>query len=456
MAGEGPARAWAIRAAIHANNRLNLPKGVNDRGAEVYAFRREFLKTLATVCGAVSLGNFRQEPQAATRSPVPLRPDDPDTWRAAFPLDPRRAYLNTGGLGAAPQVVLDAVIQSMQERHSIGEHGHGQFEDCYDVIAEFLGCRGKDIALVRNTTEGNSTVTFGLDLQAGDEVVIDSEAHPGGATGWMLRQRHEGIRLRVFRPSAESAEANLAAIQAVCSPRTKVVQISHVTSPRGIRMPVELIANWTRDRGIWLHVDAAQSAGMFPFKLDHLGCQSWATSCHKWMLGPHGTGLLWVDPARLDRLRLYDVGAHSTREYAFPERLKLCDDARRFIAGTQNVSQAHGVVAAIHFLQSIGMRRVWRHGLALGQQLSAALETMEGVELLSPVSDSLQSSLTTFRIPSLDHREVYRQISADGFRVRIVNEDDLQAIRVSTHVYNSEEECEQLLDAVGKLAAKAR
>ena len=257
--------------------------------------RRDFLKTASQAALGLSLGRPGQV-RAQSHKPLP-RPNDPDFWtavRAAYPLTRERAYLNTGGLGPAPYPVLDVLHRTTMELQTVSETGHKRIEEARAPVAAFLGASPAEIAFTRNATEGNATVASGLEIGAGDEVIFESHAHPGGAYPWLSRQKHDGIRVKLFEPDPTSAAGNLERIERLITPRTRVIQVSHVTAPTGIRMPVEEIARLAHDRGCWFHVDGAQSAGMIPVDVHAIGCDSYATSGHKWLGAPHGTGILYV------------------------------------------------------------------------------------------------------------------------------------------------------------------
>ena len=125
-----------------------------------------------------------------------------------------------------------------------------------------------------------------LKLVEGDEVIFESHAHPGGSGPWYNQANRRGVVVKLFEPDSKSVAANLANIRALITPRTKVIQISHVTAPTGILLPAAEIAKLAHAHGIWFHVDGAQSAGMFPFTMAEIGCDSYATSGHKWMGAP--------------------------------------------------------------------------------------------------------------------------------------------------------------------------
>src|SRR5204862_8203508 len=119
-----------------------------------------------------------------------------------------------------------------------------------------------ELCFVRNATEANSIIAGGLALAAGDEVIFETHAHPGGSFPWLNQARQRGIVVRLFEPDHDSSRGNVARIRELLSPRTKVIQVSHLTCTTGLLFPVAAIAELARSRGIWFHIDGAQSAGM--------------------------------------------------------------------------------------------------------------------------------------------------------------------------------------------------
>ena len=308
---------------------------------------------------------------------------------------------------------------------------------------------------MRNATEGNATVASGLtSLRAGDEVIFESHAHPGGAIPWMSRQKQQGIRVRVFEPDPASAAGNLERIESLISGRTRVIQVSHLTAPTGIKMPVAEIAALAKDRSIWFHIDGAQSAGAFPFNLKEIGCDSYATSGHKWMGAPHGTGLLYIREERQDEVMPTEVGAYSDNGiYDIPGQLEYNPTAQRYEPGTRDASSIEGMVAAVHFLQHIGMQRVAAYDQHLARYLQAALREIPGAHVLSPEDPTLTAGITTFKLDAMGYQDLYRLLAVDyKLRCRVVTEQGLDAIRVSTHIFNNTEECDRVIEAVKKVA----
>ena len=154
--------------------------------------------------------------------------------RAQFPIAADFHYMNSGGLGAAPTPVLDVFNETMMSHQVHPGTGHELFHDARETVAAYLGAEASEICFTRNATEGNSIIAGGVALEEGDEVIFENHAHPGGAGPWYNQANRRGIVVKLFEPDPESVEGNLARIRALITPRTKVIQISHVTAPTGI------------------------------------------------------------------------------------------------------------------------------------------------------------------------------------------------------------------------------
>lgn len=412
--------------------------------------RRHFLRRLGQTALGLSLGTLVQETAGAV--PLPDPDADPEHFwevvRAQYPVTQERVYLNTGGLGPAPYPVLDAVQRTMMDLQRISETGHDRLEDARVPVAAFFGAKPEEIAFMRNATEGNSTVAMGLDLRKGDEVIFEAHAHPGGFFPWLARQKSHGLVVKLFEPDPTSAEGNLQRIEDLITPRTRVIQVSHVTAPTGIRFPVPEIAALAHDHGCWFHVDGAQSAGMLPVDLAALGCDSYATSGHKWLGAPHGTGVLYVRQDRIDAVRPTETGAYAgDGAVKLPDQFGYGATARRFEPGTRDASSVVGVAAATAFLGRIGMDRIAARGRHLATYLQDGLRALGGLTMLTPELPSLAASITTFKPQRVPFDDLYRFLSDQGLRCRIVRERGIDAVRVSTHLFNSEAECDRVIDA---------
>ena len=420
-------------------------------------FRRRLLQLFPGGCLALASQASLAAPQVQDthdQHVPPCRPETDADWRQVrrcFPMADDLAYLNAGGLGPAPHSVLEAVCKTIYSLQRHTKHGHALLDEARSVVANSLGAAPAELAFTRNATEANSTIASGLALRPGDEVIIDAHAHPGGAISWMTRQKFDGICVRTFEPDPKSAEVNVRRIEELIGPRTRVIQVSHVTAPTGIKLPVEAIAELAKAKDIWFHIDGAQSWGMFPVDVTALQCDSYASSGHKWMCGPIGTGVLYVKHDRLQEVRPTDVGAYAASQWQLPAELNLVDTACRFECGTRDASTIVGLSAAVKFIDRIGLQTIHQRGLQLARTLRQSLQALRSVALLSPTCDGVLTPMTSFRVPGRSCDEVFRFLMEHRLRCRPVRERNLDAIRVSTHFFNSQDELEQLVEALRKL-----
>lgn len=411
--------------------------------------RKSFLRRLGL--GAVGLaagGTLRAEARAAAWPQFSERDPEP-FWaaiKAQYLLTPGFAYFNTGGLGPAAGPVLDVYDRTARHLQEKSDTGHALFADARAVLARFLGAEPSEISFVRNATEGNGLVAAGLGLKAGDEVIFDSHAHPGGSFPWLNQHKQHGIVVRTFEPAVTDAAENLARIAALITPRTRVIQISHVTAPTGIVLPATAIAKLCRERGIWFHIDGAQSAGMYPFGLHALGCDSFATSGHKWIGGPHETGVLYIRREKVDQVAPVLVGAHSSDQADLSPDLKYVDGTVRHEYGTRNAAAVVALAAAAETQERIGRERIAARGRALAARVRAGFAALPDLEILTPANAELGASILTFRSPRIAYDKLFERLLADHrLRCRPVSEQGLNALRVSFHLCNSVEECDRLV-----------
>ncbi len=411
--------------------------------------------------GVVGLGAVATRLPAAPEPTLPVFNDrEPEAYwsavRSQYPLSRALTYFNTGGLGPAATPVLAKTAEMTRQLQEKSEHGHALLAGARETVARFFGIAPAELAFVRNATEGNAIVAAGLKLVAGDEVIYESHAHPGGSFPWLQQQRLRGIVVKTFEPDPRDPAGNVARIAALHTRRTRVVQVSHITAPTGILMPVREIARLCRERGAWFHVDGAQSAGMIPFSLHAIGCDSFATSGHKWLGGPHETGALFVRRERMDEVAPTLTGAHAGTLDEATGEFRLAADAMRYEYGTRNAAAILGLAEAVRFQEQIGRERIAARGRQLAERVRAGLARLPGVEILTPVAPALCAAMITFRTARVPPDQLFSRLLAErAIRCRPVTEEKLNALRVSTHVFNSPAECDALIAGVEKILKTA-
>ncbi|MDZ7373623.1 MAG: aminotransferase class V-fold PLP-dependent enzyme [candidate division KSB1 bacterium] len=427
--------------------------------------RRSFLEEVGKALGVGSLGvlvgGVRLQGRGDSAS-VPTAGDeagvamDEHFWsivRSQFPLTRDRVYMNNGGLGPSPYQVLRTVQQAMEELESICETGHEKIEGVRQRAAAFLGCLPEELAFTHNTTEGMNLIARGLPLKPGDEVLMSTHEHVGGAMPWLALMKERGLRVRLFEP-ADTAERNLEIIERNLTPRTRVLSISHMTCTVGTLFPAKELARLCEERKIWFVLDGAHPPGQLCVNLHELGCHFYATSGHKWLLGPKGTGLLYVRKDMHGIWKPVFVGAHSDAKYDLDRlMLEYLPEARCVEYGTRNVPLVLGLGAAIDFLAALGMRNVEARGRYLSEQLLQGLQGLPQVEILTPQERGSRGAIVAFRLKGKASANVVQELSRRGFRTRPVTEQQLDAVRVSCHVYTLVEDVRRLIEEIRVIAS---
>lgn len=419
--------------------------------------RNDFFKSIFGAVTVAALPTFRANAESRAQNNITwpaIDPEDEQFWkfvRTQFPLTDERAYLNTGGLGASPYAVIDAVKAKMDELEKVGETGHTEelWADVKKSAAQLLGCDESELAFTRNATEGINIVCNGLPLRRGDEIITTTHEHVGNIVPWEALAKREGVVVKLFEPSRTSAQENIDRIQKLITTKTRLISVPHVTTTTGQILPIKELSLLAKQHGMWLFVDGAQTAGMFPFSLHDLGCDAYATSGHKWMLGPKETGLLYVKKDMLDVIQPKAAGAYSADVFDFAKNeLRFVPTAQRYEYGTVSIPLRYGLGAAIKFIQKIGIENVWKRDQALASRLHRGLQEMPNVEILSPVRSEERSALTTIRHTKIAALELQKHLDTYKLRTRGVSEGGLSALRISTHLYNSPEEVDRTLEAI--------
>jgi selenocysteine lyase/cysteine desulfurase len=298
-------------------------------------------------------------------------------------------------------------------------------------LASFLGCKKHELALTHSATDGLSTIAAGIDLQAGDEVVMTDLEHPSGKAGWAVRAaRHEIAVREVKLPVPPASAGQLADVLiSALGPRTRVLFFSGVISPIGTIMPVREICAAARRRGVITVVDGAHMNGQIPVDLSALGCDYYAGSPHKWMFAPAGSGILYIREENLDRLWPSIVtGGWDERAAGAARFMKI---------GTNNRAVVAGMIAGLRFLKALGPEHVYAriHDLARRSYRMAAERPY--LELFSGADDRLYGALVTigFRGAKLD--DLWRRA-----RERKIWIYGAERLRLSTHVHTRPEDLE--------------
>lgn len=417
--------------------------------------RREFVKKLSL--GAVSLPFLAFSDVEVKTSNFTINTSKycDINWKAVrkqFLLTKNRKYLNTAGLGPSPKVVVETVYQSMLNLENKGEHGHEQTEAVHEKLAKFLNTNAAEIGVTRNATESMNIVARCLPLKAGDEIILTKHEHIGGTAPWLALQKDIGIVIKLIDLDL-SGENNLDIIKNAITEKTKVLSFSHVTCTTGLKLPAKEIAAFCKEKGIFSVVDGAQALGMIPIDLQDINPDFYVASAHKWLFGPKGTGVIFINKSVIAQCSPTFVGAYTNCTYDLNTlSMEYRETAQREEYGTRNTPITLGIGTAVNFISSIGIENIAARGLELADYFKQGVATNPHIKILSPLNPTYASSIVTFNSPKLDYTELNQKLRNDyGLRVRGIYENDLNGIRVSFAVFNSKKEVELLVSALAEI-----
>jgi selenocysteine lyase/cysteine desulfurase len=369
-----------------------------------------------------------------------------------FPLEDGLLYLNAANVCPASRLVLDRHQQFLRDFHSDPSFQNRDkykpmYESLRSKLAIMLRVTPDEIAITRNTSEGSNMIVKGIDLKAGDEVIVTDHNHPSNNDSWKIRAKRDGLVVKSVPVGipARSREDLIAGFEDAITPRTKVLALTHVTSTTGIMYPAREIAELATKRNIWVHLDGAQSFGMMDVNLRELMCDSYSASAHKWAMGPLESGALYVRAERLPEIWPSIVTAGWADDLKGARKLE--------VLGQRDDPRIAAFEAAVDFLQLIGMKNVEARSRALSARLKQQLRQMPNVQLKTNVEPELSASVVKFKLRNRASKETYDTLwEKHRIAVALTPAGDSEGLRYSPHIYNSMEEMDRAVAAVRVLA----
>ncbi len=416
--------------------------------SDISSSRRDLLRNIAA-SGVMPWVMPALESSAGVQG-VPAAPDDESRWaelRAQFVFAQGHVYFNNASLGSPALPVLDAVAAGYRALAANPTAAKADYFEKLETsvrpsVARFMGANAGEIVLTRGASEGLYLVANGIELQRGDEIATTTHEHPGGLTPWLVRAERSGIVVRqVAIPSPiVSPEQPLEALGRALGPRTRVLFFCHITRG-GLLYPVKELCSLARSRGIISAVDGAQAIGALPVDVRELGCDLYATSLHKWTLAPAGNGALYVradlQPRFRSLFKAADVDHASAGYYD--------------MLGTYHFPVRAAIPKALDFIERAGgVRAIEQRNRMLSDYLKEELLKVPEVRLISSRSVQVSSpAVTLFDCPGKKSVDVERRL-LERHRIHVDDHvrDGHDALRVSTHFYNSKPEIDRLIAAL--------
>ncbi len=388
---------------------------------------------------------------AAGRKPSELAMDE-TYWSSiarAFEVDRTLINLNNGGVSPAPAHVLDQMIRDLRFSNEMPVYQmwtvlEPRIESCRRELAAEFGCDPEEMAITRNASESLETMIFGIDLKPGDEIIQTTQNYPRMITSWDQRARRDGIVVKrvSFPVPPPNSAAVVDAFRKAITPRTKVIEVTHITNLTGQILPVRDIVRMARERGIEVFVDGAHAFGQFPFKRDDLECDYYATSLHKWLFAPIGTGFLYVRKNK--QKSLWPLMA------APPE---MDENIRKYEEiGTHPAANHNAIAAAILFNRGIGADRKAARLRYLRDRWAVRLAAFDPrVKILTPLNDTDSCGIALIHVDGLDTEKLQAYLW-DKHRIMTtpIVHKEFNGLRITPSVYSTLEEVDTFSDRMEK------
>ncbi len=362
-------------------------------------------------------------------------------------LPPGLIHLNTASAGPTPNRVLARTIAAWRqlERDPVAQCYSDQpdtvftaADDVRGKAAALLGCSANEILFTRGTTDGITTLAHSVKLNARDRILLSNLEHEGGEVGWLHREKMSGVVVdRIQLPFEEHDPQRIVdAYAAALTPKTKVISVSHVLAPTGLRMPVAEIARIARSRGVLCVVDGAQAVGQISFDVRSIGCDAYATSGHKWLMGPKGTGFVYI--------------AKNAAGAFDPPQWQLGRAVGSNSAGLAPLTIVVGLGEALDATRALGIHRIEAYNRGLANTVYTEMTKMPQLRIVSPTPGACSTAMVAAMLPPAIDADRLRAALRTRHNVVIKRAERrwFNGIRLSPHVFNDEVQVARALAAL--------
>ncbi len=354
--------------------------------------------------------------------------------RAKYPAQGPFLNLNNAAVSPPPSVVEEAVVDayrfiSRNPDYNMWSKLDAALPGIKRELAALVDCTPEEIALNRNSSEGLSTAIFGIPLAKGDQVLISPWDYPSVRAGWLQRQKREGIEVvNCIFGLVDSDEDIIEAYLAAMTPRTRVLQLTHMYHWNGRILPIKRLCEIARERNIITIVDGAQTFAQMPVSFRELDCDFFVTSLHKWLGAPVGNGMLIVNERQIDQT--WPLLA------PFDQPAAHIDKFDHWNLGTYNSAIQAGIAPAIQFHKKIGAERMHARLRELTRYWVDRARDIPGFRLHTAVDTDGLAAISLFSIDNVDMKLLERNLrEKHQVHVKYRTVEHIEGLRVSPHIY---------------------
>ena len=381
-----------------------------------------------------------------------------NTFKDLFQLDPDIVFLNHGSYGATPKPVFE-VYQDWQRRLErqpvkfLGREIRGYLEDARVALGNYLNVAAEDLVYVPNATFGVNVVVRSLDLSEGDEVLTCDQEYGACNNTWTYLSKLKGFsyKKQAIPLPVKSSEDIIEAFWQGVTENTKVIYLSHITSPTALILPIQEICKKARELGIITVIDGAHAPGQLELDLSKINADFYAGNCHKWLCSPKGAGFLYTRKDFQDSIEPVVVSWGYTQEGNHSSGSKYLDYYTWL--GTNDPAAYLSVPAAIKFQQEHNWESVRKHCHELLQETLETLEAITGLPTVYPTKSQLYRQLAVAALPDIGDSEAFKNRLYDDYLIEIplTSYQDKPFLRISVQAYNTAEDLETLTGAVKQM-----
>ncbi|MCW5909077.1 MAG: aminotransferase class V-fold PLP-dependent enzyme [Chitinophagales bacterium] len=420
--------------------------------------RKSFLKRTALATAGISLLDWMKPSEAEAfqfhlnrlegKEPQQVASDE-DFWhfiRQQYTTSPNIINLNNGGVSPQPKPVQEAHIRNYQYCNEAPSYYMWRIldqgrEPLRERIAKLAGVSPLEIAINRNTTEGLNTIIFGLNLKAGDEVVLCKYDYPNMMNAWKQREKRDGIKLNWvdLQLPEENDEAIIKKYEAAITPRTKIVHVTHMINWTGQVLPARKIADMAHKKGCEVIVDGSHSFAHLTYSITDLDCDYYATSLHKWLCAPFGTGFMFI---KKDKIK----NVWALLSAPIPD----ADNIGKFEAiGTRSFAAEMAIGNAIDFQLLIGNERKEARLRYLKNYWCEKVKHLPKVKLYTSLQPAYSCAIATIGIDGIKGGELSNALFEKAkIHTTGIEHEAVNGARITPHVYTTTEDLDKLIDTI--------
>ncbi|MFI0230812.1 aminotransferase class V-fold PLP-dependent enzyme [Streptomyces sp. NPDC017086] len=371
----------------------------------------------------------------------------------------RVVHLNNAGAALPPRPVVDAVVGHLRLEEQIGGYEAAaaqaaRIEGTYDSLARLIGAGREDIAVVENATRAWDMAFYSLPWAEGDRILTARAEYASNVIAFLQTARRHGVRVEVV-PDDADGQLDVDALRAMIDERVKLIAVTHVPTQNGLVNPAAEIGRAAREAGIVYLLDACQSLGQMPVDVGEIGCDLLTATGRKFLRGPRGTGFLYCSPRIRERLEPPFLDLHAAT-WTSADSYRVRADARRFENWETYYAGKIGLGTAVDYALGLGLDAIGERVTRLAANLRARLRTLPGVRVHD--RGARQCGIVTFTVEGHDSQDVARALQARGINVSVslagyarwdlAPRSLTSVVRASVHYYNTDDEIDQLIDAL--------